>query len=461
MRHKQFVYTQDSFNNLNNDQPSPIVSTSLTTKKVLIAIIFVSIAIFVISITVVKLGNKKKKAHNIHRYNIFNKTNTTESSDITDVIYDTENEEEVNTIINEDEKNEEINDEKENNLNKEENEKNYEKENEKIEEKIDNINEIYEKENNKEINELKLENEISQCINDEKEVELENEISKDIENEVSQNTDDKAEAEIENEISQTNNKEIEEEMEIENDNSSNISKDGYNLIWNDEFTDNSIDTSKWDFDLGNGVNGWGNNELEYYTNRSDNIYISNNILHIRERKEDYGGQSYTSARILTKGKFELKFGYIEARIALPSGLGIWPAFWMLGKNFDQVSWPACGEIDIIEAINNENKIYSTCHWQADGNHAEYGKSTETFDINNFHTYYLQWDTEYIRAGVDGKQHYEILIKDGTGQTDAFQESFFFVLNVAVGGNWPGFNIDDSQFPTEMQVDYIRVYQKNE
>jgi len=232
---------------------------------------------------------------------------------------------------------------------------------------------------------------------------------------------------------------------------------GYRLVWSDEFDGNAIDSSKWDFNIGGG--GWGNNELEYYTSRPENAYVSNGLLHIRALKEEYGGRSYTSARMLSKGKFEFTYGYIEARIALPSGMGIWPAFWMLGQNIDQVSWPACGEIDIIESINNENKVYSTCHWQADGQHADYGQSTGVFDIYNFHTYYLQWDSEYIRAGVDGNQHYEIYIKDGTGQTYAFQKPFFFLLNVAVGGNWPGFNIDDSQFPTEMQVDYIRVYQK--
>ena len=233
--------------------------------------------------------------------------------------------------------------------------------------------------------------------------------------------------------------------------------DGYHLIWSDEFDGNNIDTSKWGYDIGNS--GWGNNELEYYTNRRENAYVSNSILHIVARKESYGGSSYTSARMLSKNKFNVQYGYIEARIALPSGMGIWPAFWMLGQNIDQVSWPACGEIDIIEAINNENKVYSTCHWQAGGQHADYGKSTGVFDITNFHTYYLEWNSEYIRAGVDGMQHYEIYIKDGTGETYAFHKPFLFIMNVAVGGNWPGFNIDDSQFPTEMKVDYVRLYQK--
>ena len=160
---------------------------------------------------------------------------------------------------------------------------------------------------------------------------------------------------------------------------------GYHLVWSDEFDGNSIDRNKWGYDIGGS--GWGNNELEYYTDRSDNAYVSNSILHIRAKKESYGGKSYTSARMLSKNKFNVQYGYVEARIALPSGMGIWPAFWMLGQNIDSVSWPACGEIDIIEAINNENKVYSTCHWQANGQHAEYGKSTGNFDITNFHTYY--------------------------------------------------------------------------
>jgi beta-glucanase (GH16 family) len=232
---------------------------------------------------------------------------------------------------------------------------------------------------------------------------------------------------------------------------------GYRLVWSDEFEGNSIDGSKWGYDLGGG--GWGNNELEYYTNRGQNSYVQDGILHIKAIKESFEGKDYTSARMLTKGKFEFQFGYVEARIALPRGQGIWPAFWMLGNNIDSVSWPACGEIDIIEAINAENKVYATCHWLSNGGHADYGTSTGNFDITQFHTYFLYWDRDYIRVGVDDNQYYEILIKDGTGNTGAFsQNKFFFILNVAVGGNWPGFNIDNSQFPNEMKVDYIKVYQ---
>ena len=231
---------------------------------------------------------------------------------------------------------------------------------------------------------------------------------------------------------------------------------GYRLVWSDEFNGNSIDRSKWTYDYGGG--GWGNNELECYTDRWENAYVADGMLHIRARKENYEGRSYTSARMKTKGLFEFQYGYVEARIALPAGSGIWPAFWMLGQNIDGVSWPACGEIDILEAINYENKIYATCHWSANGGHADYG-TNRNIDVTNFHTYFLEWTSESIKIGVDGAQHYEMKIKDSVGQTGAFHKKFFFLLNVAVGGNWPGFNVDDSQFPTEMKVDFIKVYQR--
>ena len=230
---------------------------------------------------------------------------------------------------------------------------------------------------------------------------------------------------------------------------------GYKLVWSDEFEGNSIDGSKWVYDLGGG--GWGNNELECYTNRGQNSYVANGQLHIKAIKESYEGKEYTSARMKTKGKFEFQYGYVEASIKLPAFNGIWPAFWMLGANIDQENWPACGEIDILEAINAENKIYATCHWLANGGHADYGKNMN-LDVTQFHTYHLLWDKDYIKVGVDGNYYYEMLIKDSTGSTGAFHKKFFFLLNVAVGGNWPGFNVDNSKFPTEMVVDYVRVYQ---
>ncbi|MCR4651125.1 MAG: RICIN domain-containing protein [Lachnospiraceae bacterium] len=229
------------------------------------------------------------------------------------------------------------------------------------------------------------------------------------------------------------------------------------LIWSDEFNGSSLDTSKWTCEIGNGSGGWGNNELEYYTNRSENVSVRDGYLHITARNENYNGYNYTSARLKTQDKFYFTYGHIEARVALPSGSGIWPAFWMLGQNIGSVGWPACGETDIIEAINAENKVYGTCHWDSNG-HAEYGNSSGNFDITQFHTYTCDWDSQYIRMYVDGNKYHEISIANSTGSTEEFHKPSFFLLNVAVGGNWPGFNVDNSRFPQEMKVDYIRVYQ---
>lgn len=234
-------------------------------------------------------------------------------------------------------------------------------------------------------------------------------------------------------------------------------------LWHDEFDGETIDTSKWTFEIGTGAGGWGNNEWEYYTSRKENAYIKDGVLHIRAQKEDYEGQKYTSARMITKDKFAFTYGTVEARIALPTGKGIWPAFWMLGQNIDEVSWPACGEIDIIEAVNTENKIYGTNHWANGAEYATYGNNTGDYrnqkfelDIMQFHTYKFTWDEKYIRMFVDDFMYHEILIENNEGDTEEFHKPFFFLLNVAVAGNWPGFEVDDSQFPNEMLVDYIRV-----
>lgn len=245
-----------------------------------------------------------------------------------------------------------------------------------------------------------------------------------------------------------------------------------NILWSDEFNGATIDTTKWSFEIGRGENGWGNNEQQYYTGRTVNAYIKDGLLHIRANKERYEGAGYTSARIVTKGKFNFTYGTVEARIALPAGKGIWPAFWMLGANIDQVSWPTCGEIDIIEAVNDEHVIYGTHHWAHEGQHAEYGNSTKNYygtskglDITEFHTYKMTWTKNAIAMYVDDFKYQEIdiTLKNETAPENSsedmatFHKSFFFILNVAVGGTWPGFEIDDAQFPNEMLVDYVRIY----
>ena len=230
-------------------------------------------------------------------------------------------------------------------------------------------------------------------------------------------------------------------------------------LWHDEF--DFVDTTQWSFET--GASGWGNNEWQYYTNRSENAFVQDGVLHIRANKEDYEGVQYTSARMTTKGKFSFTYGTIEARIALPTGNGIWPAFWMLGENIDAVSWPACGEIDIIEAVNDENVVYGTNHWQYEGGHAQYGNSTKDYygtskvlDITQFHNYKMVWNEKLIAMYVDDFKYQEIAIENAKDGLEAFHKPQFLILNVAVAGNWPGFDVDDAQFPNEMLVDYISV-----
>ncbi|GAB3227781.1 hypothetical protein GCM10027346_11530 [Hymenobacter seoulensis] len=226
----------------------------------------------------------------------------------------------------------------------------------------------------------------------------------------------------------------------------------YQQVWADEFT-NGI-SSSWVFETGGG--GWGNNEKQYY--QRANATVANGILQITAKKETVGGMPYTSSRMKTQGTKEFKFGKIEARMKLPLGQGLWPAFWMLGSNINTVSWPACGEIDVMEHINSENKVYGTVHWDSNG-HAEYGGNIITTP-DAYHVYTVEWEPTYIRWFVDGTKYHEINITNGTGGTEEFQRPFFLLLNLAVAGNWPGQTVDESKLPATMYVDYVRVYQKS-
>ena len=232
-----------------------------------------------------------------------------------------------------------------------------------------------------------------------------------------------------------------------------------NLVWSDEFNGSSLDGSNWVYDIGTGSSGWGNNELQYYTNRSQNVQVTGGNLVITAQKEAYGGMNYTSARIKTKGLRQFTYGKIEARIKLPSGetQGIWPAFWMLGSNIDSVSWPKCGEIDIMERVNKNSVANGTVHWDNNGQYASFGRTSGNIDFSQYHVYRIEWDSKYIRWFVDGAQYNEILIENGTGNTEEFQKSFFILFNLAVGGNWPGSPNGATTFPAKMYVDYVRVY----
>lgn len=226
----------------------------------------------------------------------------------------------------------------------------------------------------------------------------------------------------------------------------------WQLVWQDEFT-NGISNS-WRFETGNGTNGWGNNEMQYY--RRENATVENGALVITAKREDFAGYRYTSTRMTTQGLFNVRYGRVEARMKLPRRTGLWPAFWMLGSNITSVGWPASGEIDIMEQVNTDAAVYGTVHWQGPNGYASYGGNTAV-DTTAWHDYAVEWDANAIRWFVDGRQYHVIDITNSAGGTDEFHRDFFLLLNMAVGGNWPGFNVDGSALPAKMYVDYVRVY----
>lgn len=242
----------------------------------------------------------------------------------------------------------------------------------------------------------------------------------------------------------------------------------WKLTWSDEFNGTSLNTNTWNYEIGNGDWGWGNGEKQYYTNRKENVEVSDGTLKIKALKEAYGGQSYTSGRITTAGKKEFKYGKIEARIKLPSFSGSWPAFWTLGANHKTVGWPKCGEIDIMEAINDENNTHGAIHWnvestdytgQGDNSLSSEGKLPEGYNRTEWHTYGIEWTENLIRWYVDDKVFFSQSIL--ASHMSEFRMDQYIILNLAIGGTWPGYNIDDSAFPNSsvMEVDYVRVYQQ--
>jgi beta-glucanase (GH16 family) len=230
----------------------------------------------------------------------------------------------------------------------------------------------------------------------------------------------------------------------------------WNLIWSDEFDEANIAADNWTYDIGGG--GWGNNELEYYTNRPENAKTENGNLIIIARKEPYQGKNYTSARLKTQNLRSFTYGRIEARIKVPLGKGIWPAFWTLGQTIPQAGWPKCGEIDIMEHINTERTIYGTMHWDNNG-YSRYGGSTAC-DAALYRTYSIEWDANSIRWLLDGKKYWEGNINNKINSTDEFHSPHFIILNLAVGGNWPGNPDGTTPFPDTLSVDYVRVYQSD-
>lgn len=226
-------------------------------------------------------------------------------------------------------------------------------------------------------------------------------------------------------------------------------------VFFDEFNvDGAPDSSKWGYDLGNN-NGWGNNEAQYYTNRTQNAVVSNGTLKINLIKEAYQGYNYTSARLLSKGKYSMKYGKVEIRAKIPSGGGTWPALWMLGDNIDSVGWPACGEIDIMEHVGNQlNRIFGTLHYPGrSGGNADGASVMIPNATTEFHIYSMEWNASTIKIYVDN----QLFFTYNNSANSPFNQNFFFIMNVAMGGNFGG-TIDPNVTNATMEVDYIRVYQ---
>lgn len=234
---------------------------------------------------------------------------------------------------------------------------------------------------------------------------------------------------------------------------------GWNLIWQDEFDGDTIDPANWTYDIGGW--GWGNGEGQYYTSRPENARLENGMLVIEARQEKYEDSYYTSARLKTQGLQQFQYGRIEGRIKVPSGKGLWPAFWMLGSNFDGSNWPVCGEIDIMEYIGREpDLIFGTLHGPGYSGALGFSKwNRQTYNIaDDFHTYAIEWEADEIRWYYDGALYYTVNRTDIGDREWVFDQPFFIILNLAVGGVLPGPVGLDTEFPKQYLVDYVRVYE---
>ena len=234
-----------------------------------------------------------------------------------------------------------------------------------------------------------------------------------------------------------------------------VNVDYVNLVWSDEFNVGPVNSAIWNYELGAG--GWGNNELENYTNSINNVHIDSGYLHITALNPSAG--SYTSGRITTQGKKEFTYGRVDIRAQLPEGKGLWPALWMLGGNLSSAGWPKCGEIDIMELVGNApSTIYGSAHWNDNGHVSRNNSFTLSGSkfSSGFHVFSLKWTPGRLIWLVDNQQYSNL----SRSEISAFPFDLpqFFIFNVAVGGTWPGAPDLTTVFPQNMIVDYIRVYQ---
>lgn len=240
------------------------------------------------------------------------------------------------------------------------------------------------------------------------------------------------------------------------------------LVWSDEFTTAGLpDSTKWSYDVGRGCPnncGWGNNELQYYTQkRKENARVENGKLIIEAHKEKMQDANYTSARLVTKSKGDWKYGRIEVKAKLPAGRGIWPAIWMLPTKWEYGGWPHSGEIDIMENVGYwPDSLFATVHTGAynHGQGTQVGRAISVNDLSTaFHVYAIEWTADKIIFLFDGKEYHRFTNKKTGSEFWPFDKAFHLLLNIAVGGNWGGkFGVDDTVFSQRMEIDYVRVYQ---
>lgn len=247
----------------------------------------------------------------------------------------------------------------------------------------------------------------------------------------------------------------------------------YELVWSDEFDGTELDASSWEAQTGTGTAyglpvGWGNNELQYYTNFSNNLEVSNGTLKITARQQNLGGQPYTSARIRTMGMRDFLYGRIEGRMKLPSTSGVWPAFWMLPTNSPYGGWASSGEIDIMESVNTATSMHGTIHYGNNwpSNQSRGGSFNDGTDFSDdFHVFALEWEPDELRWYIDGNEFFSLnsnqwfSAADTSNNRAPFDSQFHILLNVAVGGNWPGSPNGSASYPQTLEVDYVRVYQE--
>lgn len=238
-------------------------------------------------------------------------------------------------------------------------------------------------------------------------------------------------------------------------------RDGWKIVWQDEFNGTEVDSTKWNYEV-NG-DGGGNNELQYYTNSKNNVFVKNGYLVLRAKEQNYRGKAYTSGRLNSKKKGDWTYCRVDVRAVCPVQQGMWPAIWMLPTDYVYGGWPQSGEIDIMESIGHEpSSVYGTIHygdpWPNNKNTGKVAKVKGELD-DEFHVFSVEWEENEIRWFIDDSLYSTKTPKDTDPKKWPFDQRFHMILNVAVGGNWPGPPDETTQFPKYMAVDYVRVYKK--